>query len=211
MIERLDSGVPGLDKPRFRKLRAALAAWRDDLAVSQAPALPDAVLQAESRFQPVTPAEVAAAKTSLAEAVGKLDAYLAKSGANGEGWRAYLKWPVLKEQLAAAKPDGDALGSVYKQFIPLVNASKKPGEWQVYDVVLTAPTFNGDGSGKTPAAVTAFHNGVLIQDHVVLRGETVYIGPPSYKKYDAAPIKLQAHGDPSPPISFRNIWVRELP
>jgi hypothetical protein len=78
-------------------------------------------------------------------------------------------------------------------------------------VVWTAPTFNADGSVKTPAYVTAFFNGVLVQDHVQLKGETVYIGPPSYKAYDRAPIKLQSHGDPSPVISFRNIWIRELP
>jgi hypothetical protein len=102
--------------------------------------------------------------------------------------------------------------SVYKQYIPLVNASRKPGEWQTYDVIWTEPTFNADGSVKTPAYVTAFHNGVLVQNHVELKGETVYIGKPEYKKYGpGAPIKLQAHGDPSPAISFRNIWIRELP
>jgi hypothetical protein len=101
--------------------------------------------------------------------------------------------------------------SVYKQGIPLVNASGKPGEWQTYDVIWTAPTFNADGSVKTPAYVTALHNGALVQNHFQLKGETVYIGPPSYKKHGPAPIKLQAHGDPSAPISFRNIWVRELP
>ena len=100
--------------------------------------------------------------------------------------------------------------SIYKQGIPLANATRKPGEWQVYDVIWTAPTFNADGSVKTPAYVTAFHNGVLVQNHFELKGETLYIGKPEYKKYDTAPIKLQAHGDPSPPISFRNIWVREL-
>lgn len=103
-------------------------------------------------------------------------------------------------------------GSIYKQHIPLANAMRRPGEWQTYDIVWTAPTWNADGSLKTPAYVTAFHNGVLIQNHVELKGETLYIGQPEYNRpYDRAPIKLQAHGDPSPPISFRNIWVRELP
>jgi len=101
-------------------------------------------------------------------------------------------------------------GSIYKQYVPLANAMRKPGEWQVYDVVWTAPTFNPDGSLKTPAYVTALHNGVLVQNHVELKGETRYIGQPVYTPHGAAPIKLQAHGDPSPPISFRNIWVREL-
>jgi hypothetical protein len=101
-------------------------------------------------------------------------------------------------------------GSVYKQSIPLVNACRKPGEWQTYDVVWIAPIFNADGSVKTPASVTALHNGVMIQNHFELKGETVYIGLPQYKKYDSAPIKLQSHGDPSEPISFRNIWIRGL-
>ncbi len=101
-------------------------------------------------------------------------------------------------------------GSIYKQAIPLANPTRKPGEWQVYDVIWTAPVFNDDGSVKTPAYVTAFFNGVLVQNHFELKGETRYIGQPFYKKYDSAPIKLQAHGDPSPAISFRNIWVREL-
>ncbi len=101
-------------------------------------------------------------------------------------------------------------GSVYKQHPPLVNANRKPGEWQTYDVIWTAPVFNADGTVKSPAYVTAFHNGVLIQNHAELKGETVYIGKPTYKAYDKAPIKLQSHGDPSEPISFRNIWVREL-
>lgn len=101
-------------------------------------------------------------------------------------------------------------GSVYKQFIPLVNAMRKPGEWQVYDVIWTAPLFNADGSLKSPAYLTALHNGVLVQNHVALKGDTKYIGAPEYKAHGALPILLQAHGDPSPPISFRNIWVREL-
>jgi hypothetical protein len=101
-------------------------------------------------------------------------------------------------------------GSIYKQSPPLVNPARKPGEWQSYDVVWTAPTFNPDGSVKTPAWVTVFFNGVLVQNHFELKGQTLYIGQPFYKAYDRAPIKLQAHGDKSEPLSFRNIWVREL-
>jgi hypothetical protein len=101
-------------------------------------------------------------------------------------------------------------GSVYKQGVPLVNPNRKPGAWQTYDVIWTAPRFAADGSVKTPAYVTALFNGVLIQNHFELKGETVYVGQPVYKAYDRAPIKLQAHGDRSEPISFRNIWVREL-
>ena len=101
--------------------------------------------------------------------------------------------------------------SVYKQSIPLVNAMRRPGEWQTYDIVWTAPVFNSDGSVKLPAYVTAFHNGVLVQDHFALKGVTRNTGLPYYKAHGPEPILLQAHGDPSPPISFRNIWVRELP
>ena len=78
-------------------------------------------------------------------------------------------------------------------------------------MVWTAPTFADDGRVTSPARVTVLHNGVLIQDDVSLAGETTFIGKPSYRPYTSAPIKLQAHGDPSAPLSFRNIWVRELP
>ena len=101
-------------------------------------------------------------------------------------------------------------GSIYKQYPPLVNANLPPGEWQQYDVIWTAPIFNEDGSVKSPARVTAFFNGILIQNNVEVKGTTVYIGKPSYQKHGDSPIKLQAHGDPSEPISFRNIWVRPL-
>jgi len=100
--------------------------------------------------------------------------------------------------------------SVYKENPPLVNACKKPGEWQVYDIVWTAPRFNDDGSVRSRARVTAFHNGVLVQNNFELTGVTKYIGSPDYKKHGPAPIQLQDHGDPSEPISYRNIWVREL-
>ena len=100
-------------------------------------------------------------------------------------------------------------GSIYKQFIPLVNPTRPVGEWNSYDIAWTAPRFNDDGSVKSPARVTVHFNGVLVQNNVELKGETLFVGPPVYKKYDTAPIKLQTHGDPSPGISFRNIWVRE--
>ncbi|QQL50692.1 3-keto-disaccharide hydrolase [Mucilaginibacter ginkgonis] len=102
-------------------------------------------------------------------------------------------------------------GSIYKQFIPLANAARKPGEWQTYDVVWTAPTFSADGKMATPARVTVLFNGVLVENNVELLGPTQYVGKPSYTTaHGAAPIKLQAHGDKSEPISFRNIWVREV-
>lgn len=107
-------------------------------------------------------------------------------------------------------PEGQC-AAVYNQRPPMVNASRKPGEWQTYDVIWTAPTFASDGSVKTPAYATVFFNGVVVENHFELKGQTLYIGKPFYKAYDSAPIKLQAHGDKSAPISFRNIWVRDLP
>ena len=136
---------------------------------------------------------------------GNSGVFLASTGGGDAGYELQ----VLDSYNNKTYVNGQA-GSIYKQGIPLANPARKPGEWQSYDVVWTAPLFNEDGSLKTPAYVTVFFNGVLVQNHFELKGETLYIGKPSYKKYDSAPIKLQAHGDPSLPISFRNIWVREL-
>jgi hypothetical protein len=102
------------------------------------------------------------------------------------------------------------VGSIYKQSIPLVNPAKKAGEWNAYDIIWTAPSFNADGTVKTKARITAFLNGVLVQNNFEVQGETAYIGTHDYVKHGPAPIKLQAHGDPSEPISYRNIWLREL-
>ena len=136
---------------------------------------------------------------------GNSGLFLASTGPEDAGYELQ----ILDSYHNATYVNGMA-GSIYKQSIPLANPMRKPGEWQTYDVLWTAPTFNPDGTVKTPAYVTVVFNGVLVQNHFELKGETLYIGQPFYKKYEAAPIKLQAHGDPSPPLSFRNIWVREL-
>jgi hypothetical protein len=102
-------------------------------------------------------------------------------------------------------------GSIYKQHIPLANPARKPGEWQAYDVLWTAPTFKPDGSLLSPARVTVLFNGVIVQHNTILAGPTQYIGKAQYQQaHGASPIKLQAHGDKSEPLSFRNIWIREL-
>jgi hypothetical protein len=143
--------------------------------------------------------------TGTGQARGNSGVFLASTGAGDAGYELQ----VLDAYNNKTYVNGQA-GSIYKQAIPLANPSRKPGEWQSYDVVWTAPTFGTDGSLNTPAYVTVFFNGVLVQNHFELKGETLYIGQPAYKKYDTAPIKLQAHGDHSEPDSFRNIWVREL-
>ena len=103
-------------------------------------------------------------------------------------------------------PNGQA-ASLYKQHIPLVNAARAPGEWQSYDILFTAPEFGASGRLLRPAYVTVLHNGVLVQHHVAVQGPTQFIGKPQYEAHGKAPIRLQDHSNP---VSFRNVWVREL-
>jgi hypothetical protein len=101
-------------------------------------------------------------------------------------------------------------GSFYKQSAPLVNVCRGPGEWQSYDIIYTAPTFNNDSTTYlTPPRATVLQNGVLIQNNFNLRGPTEYIGMPEYfiKKHGPASVILQDHGNP---VGYRNIWIREL-
>ncbi len=103
--------------------------------------------------------------------------------------------------------DGSA-GSVYGQYPPLVNASKAPGEWQVYDIIYTAPRFDDGKKLISPAYLTVIHNGVLIQNHVELTGPTSWLERAPYQYHpEKQPISLQDHGNP---VRYRNIWVREL-
>ncbi len=99
-------------------------------------------------------------------------------------------------------------GAIYKQYPPLVNACRKPGEWQTYDIIFHAPIFGEDGRVKKKATITVLHNGVLIQDNSEVYGSTIHEPVfPSYTKHGKAPLKLQDHGNP---VRYRNIWVREL-
>jgi len=114
---------------------------------------------------------------------------------------------VLDSYNSKTYADGMA-GAIYGQYPPLVNASRKPGEWQTYDIVFHAPRFDASGGLLRPAYFTVFHNGILVQDHEELTGPTVNKARPPYKAHaDALPISLQDH---SHPVRFRNIWVREL-
>jgi 3-keto-disaccharide hydrolase len=99
-------------------------------------------------------------------------------------------------------------GSIYKQYMPLVNVCRGPGEWQTYDVIFTAPRFNSDSTVKSPARITVLQNGVLVQNNVSLWGGTEYIGIPAYQMHgDKEPLVLQDHGNT---VKYRNIWIREL-
>jgi len=115
---------------------------------------------------------------------------------------------ILNSYQNATYANGQA-GAVYKQHVPLVNASRAPGNWQTYDIFFTAPRFSEDtGEHLHPARVTLIHNGVLVQHNAVIEGPTVFIGKSYYAKHPAKlPIVLQDHSDP---VHYRNIWVREL-
>lgn len=103
--------------------------------------------------------------------------------------------------------DGQA-AAIYKQTPPLVNAMRKPGEWNTYDVIWQTPRFQPDGSLLKPATVTVLHNGVTVQHNFKLLGDTPYNRPPQYKQHpESLPIRLQDHRNP---VRFRNIWVRPI-
>ncbi|MBT8179759.1 MAG: DUF1080 domain-containing protein, partial [Eudoraea sp.] len=101
------------------------------------------------------------------------------------------------------------VGSIYKQHIPLAMASVPSGEWNTYDIIYHAPEFNTDGLKIKSGTMTVLHNGVLIQDHVEIKGTTPYIGWPKNPAHGKGPLRLQDHQDNSR-VSYRNIWIREL-
>ena len=97
-------------------------------------------------------------------------------------------------------------GALYKQQPPAVNACRKPGEWQTFDILFTRPRFRADGSLAKPGRISVLHNGVAIHSDTVIKGETFFHAPPSYTAHaDVLPIRLQDHGNP---VQFRSIWVR---
>lgn len=136
---------------------------------------------------------------------GNSGLFLASTGEGDAGYELQ----ILDSYNNRTYSNGQA-ASIYKQKAPLKNATRKPGEWNSYDVIFTAPRFKENGELFSPAEVTVLHNGVVVQNDIELRGPTQYIGLPEYKPHGKAPIKLQDHGDPSQPLSFRNIWIREL-
>lgn len=144
--------------------------------------------------------------TGTGQGRGNSGLFLASTGSGDDGYELQ----ILDNYNNKTYVNGQS-ASIYKQTAPLANANRKPGEWQTYDIVWTAPRFNTDGSVQSPARVTVFFNGVLVQNNTELTGPTRYIGKASYDKpHGPSPIKLQSHGDKSEPLSFRNIWIREL-
>jgi hypothetical protein len=99
-------------------------------------------------------------------------------------------------------------GAVYKQHAPLVNVSRKPGEWQAYDIIFHAPRFDEQGKVVDRARITVLQNGVLIQNNVEIYGNTYHDRPALYTAHPAEePLRLQDHGNP---VRYRNIWIRRL-
>lgn len=143
--------------------------------------------------------------TLITDAAGKLLDGQARNN-SGVFFQERYEIQMLDSYNNKTYPNGQA-GSVYKQTIPLVNASRAPGEWQTYDIIFTAPTFDNAQKLASPGYVTVLHNGVLIQNHVEIQGSTEWIGKPVYKAHGCAPIRLQDHGNA---MNFRNIWVRKL-
>lgn len=139
------------------------------------------------------------------QARGNSGVFLASTGPEDEGYELQ----ILDSYRNLTYVNGQA-ASIYKQAAPLANPSRPPGEWQSYDIIWTAPRFTADGAVARPAQVSVWMNGVLVQDRTILKGPTLFVGTPRYAPHGRAPIKLQDHGDPSAPISFRNIWVLEL-
>jgi len=143
--------------------------------------------------------------TGEGQARGNSGLFLASTGKGDDGY----EMQIMDSYNNPTYVNGQ-LGAIYKQTPPLANPARKPGEWQTVDVTWSAPQFGADGAVARPAYVTAYINGVLTQNHTEVRGGTVYIGKPKYVAHGRAPIKLQDHGDPSQPISYRNIWIRDL-
>ncbi len=102
--------------------------------------------------------------------------------------------------------NGEA-GSIYKQSIPLVNATRPPQTWQAYDIIYHAPKFDAAGAVTTKARITVLLNGVLVQDNFEIQGPTAWIGHPAYEAHGCAPLSLQDHGHS---VRYRNIWIRAL-
>jgi hypothetical protein len=104
--------------------------------------------------------------------------------------------------------DGQA-GAMYGQYPPMVNASREPGQWQIYDILFEAPEFSLEGKIETPAKLTLMHNGVFLHNRREYYGPTGGGVVPQYRTLTpAAPIRLQNHGNP---VRYRNIWIRPLP
>ncbi|HEY9118045.1 MAG TPA: DUF1080 domain-containing protein [Roseivirga sp.] len=127
-------------------------------------------------------------------------------GNSGVFMQGIYEVQILDSYESKTYSNGQA-ASIYKQAMPLVNATVAPGEWNVYDIIYKAPRFNADGIKVADGTITVIHNGVVVQNHYIIKGTTEYIGLPKNPAHGPGPISLQDHGNP---MKFRNIWIREL-
>lgn len=128
-------------------------------------------------------------------------------GNNGIKLMGLYEIQILESSGNKTYADGQA-AAVYKQHPPLVNASRRPGRWQMYDIIFKAPRFDSAGGLASPAVITVLHNGVLVHNHFEIQGTTSYVEAPKYEDHERKlPLLLAYHGSP---IRFRNIWIRPL-
>jgi hypothetical protein len=127
-------------------------------------------------------------------------------GNSGVYFQGRYEIQILDSYRNRTYPDGQA-GAFYGHRPPLVNASRPPGAWQTYDIIFRAPRRGDDGRTVTPGALTVFHNGVLIQDHVPVKAPTTAAAFDDVSPTGKGPLMLQDHGNP---VRYRNIWLRPL-
>jgi hypothetical protein len=187
----------GTDLSQWRKKSGGKAAWELKDGVATVNGTGDIVTQqpfgdCQLHIEWATPAEV------KGEGQGR--------GNSGVIFQGRYELQVLDSYQNKTYFNGQA-GAVYSQYPPLVNVSRKPGEWQSYDVIFHAPRFDENGKLSKAGTITVLHNGVLVQDNVEIKGPTGQ-QPTKYEPHPLKqPLELQDHGNP---IRFRNIWIREL-
>jgi hypothetical protein len=188
----------GKDLSKWQKTNGEPAAWHvhDGIVTVVAPA---GDIRTKDEFRDF---QLHVEWTAPVEIVGKSQG----RGNSGVFLQGLYEVQVLDTYNNETYANGGA-GSIYKQSPPLVNPIRKPGEWNVYDIIFTAPTFTKDGNYRTHPVVTVLFNGVVVQNGTIIQGTTEYIGFPKTVQREKGPIILQTHGNP---VSYRNIWIREL-
>lgn len=194
--------IPGKDMSKFKSSAGKQASW----------SVKDGILTINKEAGDLqTKREFADFQLHIEWRIPKdIQGYGQLRGNSGVFLQGHYELQILDSYKNKTYVNGQA-ASIYKQTPPLVNAMREPGEWNTYDIIYQAPTFNKDSTAyRTKPSVTVLQNGILVQDHTAISGVTRFIGLPEFIYHGKGPIRLQAHGDDSKSISFRNIWIREL-
>lgn len=188
----------GTDLSKWRTAQGAPAGWRiEDGAMVVVPKAGD-VVSTETFGDVQLHVEWAAPAAVQGNGQGR--------GNSGVFLMGRYEVQVLDSYQNPTYPDGQA-SAIYGQFPPLVNAARRPGEWQTYDIIFTAPRFK-DGTLASPARATVLHNGIAVHHGATLIGTTMHQQVGKYEPHaDAGPLRLQDHGNPT---RFRNIWARRI-